>query len=471
MTNEHRPERPARPQRSGRPANPADRAHRAGARPVAHEAGRRNDPRQRAASSRTSQRNDPRQRAATSRASQRTPQRADATSASRRAPQRTPQRYQRRRSLWPRAVAVVAIAAVVLFAGTRAFGALFPGDAQGPDITTNDSIAITAEDGMTANDTAASVEDAAEPGPITVTLTFAGDCTLGTEPRFDQSRAFPAVYESKGPDYFFANVRDILTADDLTVANCEGVLTNEKTREDKEYAYKGKPEYAGLFAEGGIDAVSLENNHSRDYGEASYTDTLAALEDAGVTAFGDDIIAYEDVKGVKVALIGKKMISAPLSQMQPEVVDAIHEAQDNGAQIIVVFMHWGIMREYTPTDDMMTLGHAAIDAGATIVLGAHQHVVQGYEEYKGRFIVYGLGNFCYGGSLNLRDPDCYLFQQTFTVEGDTVKSDGAIDVIPCLISSSDERNNYQPTPAEGSDKERIEKKIADSSANIASRSA
>lgn len=389
--------------------------------------------------------------------------RRSAVPAAPRVPRGTSTRAKRSAAPQFRLPAVI-FAVIVLVAGAGGLWAFAHNSSTSPTDDANTPSASISGGTFAANDRTTPAE------PATVTLTFAGDCTLGTEERFDQSAAFPAVYEEEGPDYFFANVRDILSADDLTVANCECVLTQAKTREDKKYAYKGDPAYASLFAQASIDAVSVSNNHNRDYGAESYDDTIEALAEAGVDAFGDDLIVYEEVKGVKVALIGAKMISAPLEEMQPKVEAAVHEAQNVGAQIIVVFMHWGIMREYTPTDDMITLAHAAIDAGATTVVGAHQHVVQGYEKYHGRYIAYGLGNFCYGGSLTLRDPDCYLFRQTFTVGENGVEADDAVEIIPCLISSSSDRNNYQPTPAEGSDKERIERKIADSSADIAERS-
>lgn len=304
--------------------------------------------------------------------------------------------------------------------------------------------------------------------PTRITITFAGDCTLGTEESFDYASSFTGIYDTEGPDYFFANVKSIFEADDLTVANCEGVLTTATTREDKEYAYKGDPSYAEIFSRSSVEATSVSNNHIYDYGWNSRGDTLAALADAGVTAFGDEIVAYEDVKGVKVALIGANMLSLGLG-IQDQVTTSIHAAQDAGAQIIIVFMHWGTMREYDPTDKQIELAHIAIDAGATVVVGSHQHVLQGYEKYNGRYIVYGLGNFCYGGSRTLGDPDCYIFQQTFTLSEEGIETDDAVEVIPCLISSDSERNNYQPTIAEGADRERIEGKIADSSSGVVAR--
>ena len=116
------------------------------------------------------------------------------------------------------------------------------------------------------------------------------------------------------------------------------------------------------------------------------------------------------------------------------------------------------------------LGHIAIDEGADLVIGSHPHVIQGYEKYNGRYIVYSLGNFCFGGNPNPSDKDCMIFQQTFTVTGNDVATDDNINVIPCSISSVSNSNNYQPTPATDDEKTRIEAKIKKSSDSIATLS-
>ncbi|MGN1162085.1 MAG: CapA family protein, partial [Candidatus Fimenecus sp.] len=97
--------------------------------------------------------------------------------------------------------------------------------------------------------------------------------------------------------------------------------------------------------------------------------------------------------------------------------------------------------------------------GADLVIGHHPHVLQGVESYKGKMIAYSLGNFCFGGNQNPRDKDTMIFRQTFTVTGSGVASDENYEIIPCSISSTSGRNNYQPTPAEGSEKQRIIDKI------------
>ena len=308
--------------------------------------------------------------------------------------------------------------------------------------------------------------DKVAPEGTTITLSFAGDCTLGTDENFDRSTSFNAKYDAvDDPAYFFANVADIFAADDATIVNMEGTLTNETARADKTFAFKADPEYAQILVEGNVDAASLANNHSHDYGEKSYTDTIEAVEAAGIPTFGYDRIAYLDVKGVKVALIGTYELAEGIG-IKDEMVNNINTAKEAGAQIIVVFTHWGTERETVPDSVQMELGHAAIDAGATLVVGSHPHVIQGIEDYNGHTIVYSLGNFCFGGNKNPSDKDCMIFQQTFTVRGDQVTIDDS-NVIACSISSSSSSNNYQPTPATGDEKERIEAKIEHSSDAIA----
>mgnify|MGYP000605105768 FL=1 len=114
----------------------------------------------------------------------------------------------------------------------------------------------------------------------------------------------------------------------------------------------------------------------------------------------------------------------------------------------------------------MTLGRLAIDEGADLVCGHHPHVLQGIETYKGKNIVYSLGNFCFGGNSSPSDMDTMIFQQTFTITSDGVQADNVTNIIPCSISSADGYNNYQPTPATGDEATRIKSKIDERSAAI-----
>ena len=303
--------------------------------------------------------------------------------------------------------------------------------------------------------------------PVSLTLSVVGDCTLGTDETFDYDTSLNAYYKNYGADYFLQNVKDIFSTDDLTIANFEGTLTDSDEREDKTFAFKAPASYASILTGGSVEAVNTANNHSHDYGEQSFNDTLAALDDAGIVHFGYDETAVMDVKGIKVGLVGIYELYDHLEREQ-QLKDNIAKVKADGAQLIVVIFHWGNETETVPDSNQTTLGRIAIDEGADLVCGHHPHVLQGIETYKGRNIVYSLGNFCFGGNSSPSDMDTMIYQQTFTIDADGVKKDNVTNIIPCSISSAayDGYNNYQPTPAEGDEATRILGKINERSSWI-----
>ena len=303
--------------------------------------------------------------------------------------------------------------------------------------------------------------------PVSLTLSVVGDCTLGTDETFDYDTSLNAYYENYGADYFLQNVKDIFSTDDLTIANFEGTLTDSDEREDKTFAFKAPASYASILTGGSVEAVNTANNHSHDYGEQSFDDTLAALDDAGIVHFGYDETAVMDVKGIKVGLVGIYELYDHLEREQ-QLKDNIAKVKADGAQLIVAIFHWGNETETVPDSNQTTLGRIAIDEGADLVCGHHPHVLQGIETYKGRNIVYSLGNFCFGGNSSPSDMDTMIYQQTFTIDADGVKKDNVTNIIPCSISSAayDGYNNYQPTPAEGDEATRILGKINERSSWI-----
>lgn len=303
--------------------------------------------------------------------------------------------------------------------------------------------------------------------PVSLTLSVVGDCTLGTDETFDYDTSLNVYYENYGADYFLQNVKDIFSADDLTIANFEGTLTDSDEREDKTFAFKAPASYASILTGGSVEAVNTANNHSHDYGEQSFDDTLAALDDAGIVHFGYDETAVMDVKGIKVGLVGIYELYDHLEREQ-QLKDNIAKVKADGAQLIVVIFHWGNETETVPDSNQTTLGRIAIDEGADLVCGHHPHVLQGIETYKGRNIVYSLGNFCFGGNSSPSDMDTMIYQQTFTIDADGIKKDNVTNIIPCSISSAayDGYNNYQPTPAKGDEATRILGKINERSSWI-----
>lgn len=301
---------------------------------------------------------------------------------------------------------------------------------------------------------------------VSFTISAVGDCTFGTDENFAYEGSMPAKYDEVGDfNYFFENVKSVFEEDDLTIVNFEGTLTDSTTREDKQFAFKADKSYAEILTDGFVDAANLANNHSKDYGEQSYNDTMDALDEAGITNFGYDRVAIKKVKGIKVGLVGTYVLADGLG-VKDSMEKNIQDLKDEGAQVIIASFHWGEEKAEYPNDVQVELAHAAIDAGADLVLGHHPHVLQGIEQYKGKNIVYSLGNFCFGGNMYPSDMDTMIFQQTFTLKGGKLQEDNVTNIIPCSVSSVEGYNNYQPTPAAGEKETEILNKITQRSQGL-----
>ena len=301
---------------------------------------------------------------------------------------------------------------------------------------------------VTADGVSAAICTAEVSESRTVTVSAVGDCTLGTDESFNTSTSFNAYEAMNGTSYFFQNVRSILEADDATFANFEGTLTTETARESKEYAFKGDPSYTQILTDGSIDVVTLANNHSSDYGAKSLTDTEEALDAAGIDYCIGDKIAVKEVNGIPTAFIGIYVLNDGMAR-EEQVKQTIAAAKQQGAKLVIVAFHWGTEKAAEPDETQKSLAHTAIDCGADMVVGHHPHVLQAIEYYKGKYIAYSLGNFCFGGNSAPSDMDTMIFQQTFTIEKGEVQAAAAATVVPCSISSTAGYNDYQPTPTEG----------------------
>lgn len=301
---------------------------------------------------------------------------------------------------------------------------------------------------------------------VSFTISAVGDCTFGTDENFAYEGSMPAKYDEVGDfNYFFENVKSVFEEDDLTIVNFEGTLTDSTIREDKQFAFKADKSYAEILTDGFVEAANLANNHSKDYGEQSYNDTMDALDEAGITNFGYDRVAIKKVKGIKVGLVGTYVLADGLG-VKDSMEKNIQDLKDEGAQVIIASFHWGEEKAEYPNEVQVELAHAAIDAGADLVLGHHPHVLQGIEQYKGKNIVYSLGNFCFGGNMYPSDMDTMIFQQTFTLKGGKLQEDNVTNIIPCSISSVEDYNNYQPTPAAGEKETEILNKITQRSQGL-----
>ena len=301
--------------------------------------------------------------------------------------------------------------------------------------------------------------------PVSVTISMAGDCTLGKDEAFNYSTSLNAYYDMYGPAYFFQNVKSVFDADDLTIVNFEGTLTDSTARNGETFAFKAPAEYAEILTDGGVEAVNVANNHSHDYGDQGFADTKENLKKAGITTFGYNETALMEVKGVKIGLVGIYELHDHLER-EHQVRVNIQKVRAEGADLVFVVFHWGNEKDTVPDANQVTLAKLAIDDGADLVVGHHAHVLQGVTTYNGKTIAYGLGNFCFGGNSAPSDMDTMIFQQTFTLDTDGSVTSEEPNLIPCRISSDYSINNYQPTPATGDEADRILQKIRERSEGL-----
>ncbi len=280
---------------------------------------------------------------------------------------------------------------------------------------------------------------------VQVALTFGGDCTFGRGIDFSYYGSFDEMYNRMGASYFFSGIEEFFN-DDLTMVNFEGTLTNATKPAVKTFVFKGLPEYAKILPAGSIDVVSIANNHSMDYLQQGFQDTLQNLSPY-VAVSGYNRMPIVTVKGVNVGFASNVGWSFGESQKK-FIRDAIANLRAAGADLVVFNYHWGIERTYHSDSTQRAIAHYCIDQGADLVIGHHPHVVQETETYKGKQIAYSLGNLVFGGNHNPADKNCLIFRQTFIFDLDTramVSETHA--AIPYRVSSVNGRNDYHPVRA------------------------
>lgn len=298
-----------------------------------------------------------------------------------------------------------------------------------------------------------------EPAITQITMSFTGDCTLGTNQFHTYSSSFDYYYDKFGAEYFLSGVKHIFENDDITVVNLEGSLTNSTDIQDKNWNHKGDPEYVQVMTSSSVEVASMGNNHRLDYGISGCEETIQVLDDAGIGWCYDEHYLIREVKGVKVGFVSVNEVydKTAIEVWLEEGYDYLRQA---GCTIVIALVHWGVNYVVEPTPYMLDLGHRLIDMGYDLVLGNHAHILQGMEMYKGRMIVYSLGNFCYGGNKNPEDKDSGIFQQTFTLVDGQLQQDANIKFIPCSLSSVSYKNDYHPVVLEGDEAKRVIEKVS-----------
>ena len=298
------------------------------------------------------------------------------------------------------------------------------------------------------------------PAVTKVRLSFAGDCTLGGDERWmDYSiGTFKVMREQVNNDaYFLEKCREIFTRDDLTVVNLEGVLSDSARGmvKGKKWNFRGPTDSVNILKLGSVEAVTLGNNHSGDYGAYGLDATRQALRGAGIQyCLEDESFIYEK-EGVRIAFLGfwETAFRAKAAWLKEEIVRLKSE---ESCQAVVILYHGGSQYRQEHKKSQTEDAHYAIDIGADLFIGHHPHVLQGIEIYKNRHIIYSLGDFCYGGNRKPRAIEYPSMVAGFELDFMDGKYVGQqLTIHPFRISATAPRNNFQPYPVQGGEAEEV----------------
>ncbi|MDO9278907.1 MAG: CapA family protein [Polaromonas sp.] len=244
-----------------------------------------------------------------------------------------------------------------------------------------------------------SAQAAEQAGPVS--LVFAGDIVLD-----DTAGAMIA----RGEDPFYG-LADVFASADIRIGNLECVVATIGSAGNKNFTFRAHPRTLPVLKRH-FDAVALANNHSGDYGREAFAQMLDLLKEAGLAQFGGGHNLSQahapliiERKGLRIALLGYNEFmprsfeadyNAPgIAWSEDEqVVDDIRQARAvHGADLVIPVMHWGWENEPTSNARQRQLARLMIDAGADAVIGGHPHVTQETAQYKGKPIIYSVGNF------------------------------------------------------------------------------
>jgi poly-gamma-glutamate capsule biosynthesis protein CapA/YwtB (metallophosphatase superfamily) len=215
-----------------------------------------------------------------------------------------------------------------------------------------------------------------------------------------------------GPDYPFEKTQEIISLADIAFCNLECAISSRATGDPYRNIFCIKPEDAKSLSSAGFDLISLANNHTLDSGKKGLLNTMEFLTQekikyvgAGKTKPESTPPTFFEVKGIKIAFLAFSLYPmdwVKFKENDPAIafydssrVKEIITNLKNEVELIVVSLHWGIEYRKSPTSSQIRIAHQLIDAGASLILGHHPHVVQKIEEYKGGVIVYSLGNFVF----------------------------------------------------------------------------
>ena len=244
------------------------------------------------------------------------------------------------------------------------------------------------------------------------------------------------MLENNDYSFPYKNVSNIFKNDDYTIANGENVFTDNSLLEiekdhDPAYWYYAPRRFANIYKESGIEVVSVMNNHTFDYGNLGYADTVDALKNNQIIV-GDEKPVILSKENIQIAILCINLFS---DYQYESCVNDIKKLKKE-VNYIIVYFHGGTEYQYKPNNDIVRFSHGFIDNGADLVIGAHPHVIEPIEVYNDKTIVYSLGSFLFGGSKYFVNRTI-IYQRELNFNLDTNEVNYNDNIIPCYLYTTE----------------------------------
>ena len=284
-----------------------------------------------------------------------------------------------------------------------------------------------------------------------ITLSFTGDMMLAAYTCHSYKSSFNYYADTQEPSYFLEKVKHIFEADDFTIVNLENVFTDRELPQrnkgtGRAFWFKSRTYNVSILTCSSVEGVSLANNHTYDFKQAGFDDTVETVTNAGLEYGTENKIMYFEKEGFRIAVI----CSGLWGEYQTDSIISLLKTVEENSDYQIVFYHGGTESQHAPEQWRINASRKLVDNGADLVLGNHPHVLQPREVYNGVEIIYSLGNFCYGGHTAPKNRTI-IYQVSLIINKETLSVEhSSSNIIPCYVYTGSS-NNYQPAIIENED--------------------
>lgn len=289
---------------------------------------------------------------------------------------------------------------------------------------------------------------------MSLTIYVVGDVMLG-EQALCYNFGVKSVIKNKGADYLFKDVKDIFRNGDIVFGNLEAPISNHTDEKGFEANFfRAEPNVIGGLKNANFNVLSVANNHIMEHGERAFLSTVSLLKENNISPIGvANKTEILEIDGFKIAIIGYSFIEDFIHTSLYNKVGSVKKILEditnirNSVDLVILSLHWGYEYIPFPSPEQVEIGRKLIDCGADIILGGHPHVLQSYEIYRGKPIVYSLGNFIFDHTYIKSTRKSIIAK----IKVDMNTKDINIDIIPVTCDPKE----YYPTIAGDKDRDKI----------------